>query len=134
MSSRVADLMAARAAEAVTLTDTSFMETLDYSEASIAAIEKAVDDIKYSMPGGKSAANVDRLCELWGAYIGEVFRRQAGGEWVVHEDQYGKVLAIKLPGGTVFPEDKVRKRITQGAEHNLKEYYDTFRELYALGG
>ena len=94
-------------------------------------LEGLVDDIHYAMPGGKTTATIDLLCEVWGAYLGEVFRRHAGGEWVVWEDQFGRAAAIRWARTQVFPADKVRKRITQGAENNLRAYYATSKSLWA---
>ena len=128
MAKSLTERMGTADADAVKLTDTYFGEALDYSEASIGAIERLVDDIKYSMPGGATAANIDLLCRVGGAYIGEVFRRQVGGEWIDWEDQYGKAIAFQSGGIKVFPMDKVRKRIAGGAEHNLRDYYEAFRD------
>ena len=74
----LAELMVSDAAGAVKLTDTYFCGVLDYSEASVTMIERLIDDVHYSMPQGKTLENVDLLCRLWGAYIGEVFRRSVG--------------------------------------------------------
>jgi hypothetical protein len=129
----LAERMASAAADAVKLTDTYFCERLDYSEASVATIERLVDDIQYSMPGGATPANIDLLCRVWGAYVGEVFRRQVGGEWIDWEDQYGKAIAFQSGGVKVFPQDKVRKRIAGGPEHNLRDYYGAFRDQMSAG-
>ena len=79
----VADRMTALAAEAVELTDKYFLKRLDYSEASVGVLEGLVDDIHYAMPGGKTTATIDLLCEVWGAYLGEGIpaarRRGVGG-------------------------------------------------------
>ena len=133
MAKSLAERMASAAADAVKLTDAYFNEALDFSEASVATIERVVDDIKYSMPDGKTPANIDLLCRVWGAYIGEVFRRQVGGEWIDWEDQYGKAIAFQSVGVKVFPMDKVRKRIVGGSEHNLRDYYTAFRDQMSAG-
>jgi hypothetical protein len=125
--------MTSAAADAVTLTDTYFCEGLDYSEASIAILERLVDDIKDSMPCGATAANIDLVCRVWGAYMGEVFRQHVGGEWIDWEDQYGKAFAFQSGGVKVFPMDKIRKRIAGGPEHNLRDYYRAFRDQISAG-
>jgi hypothetical protein len=129
----LAEVMASDAADAVELTRAYFVERLDYSEASVATIEQLVDDVHYSLPEGKTPENTDLMCRLWGAYIGEVFRRHVGGEWVHREDQYGKAVAFRSGGFTVFPHDKVRKRIAGGPEHNLRDYYQVFRNQMSPG-
>jgi hypothetical protein len=125
--------MASAAADAEKLTDAYFCVMLDHSEASVATIERLVDDIRYSMPGGATAANIDLLCRVWGAYIGEVLRKEVGGEWIDWEDPSGKAIAFQSGGVKVFPHDKVRKRIVGGPEHNLRDYYGSFRDLMSAG-
>ncbi len=73
------------------------------------------------------------FCRVWGAYIGEVFRRQVGGEWIEWTDQYGKAIAFQSGGVKVFPSDKVRKRIVGGPAHNLRDYYGVFRDQMSAG-
>jgi Domain of unknown function (DUF3806) len=125
--------MTTAAADAVKLTDVYFLEALDFSEDSVATVERLVDDVRYSMPGGTKPENIDLLCRVWGAYIGEVFHRNTGGEWVQWKDQSGEAIAFKSGGVTVFPHDKVRKRLLDGPEHNLWDYFQAFRDLMAAG-
>lgn len=129
----LAEQMAADAADAVQLADSHFDESLDFSEASVSVIERMVEDVEYSLPEGRSPGNISLLCRLWGAYIGEVFRRNLGGEWLKWKDQYGEAIAFKCNNVTVFPHDKVRKRFAQGTEHHLAAYYKTFRNEMSPG-
>jgi hypothetical protein len=124
----LAERMASDAAAAVKLTDTYFCEPLDFTEASVVTLERLVEDVHYSMPKGKTPENIDLLCRLWGAYIGEVFRRNVGGEWATWKDQYGEAVALKCGGVTLFPHDKIRKRFVSGGEHNLGAYYQALRD------
>ncbi|MCA9103930.1 MAG: DUF3806 domain-containing protein [Planctomycetales bacterium] len=123
----LASQMAADANSAVELAASHFDESLDYSEASVAAIERMVDDVEYSLPGGATPENKRLLCRLWGAYIGEVFRRNLGGQWLMWKDEYGEAIALQCNEVTVFPHDKIRKRFSQGIEHKLDAYYQVFR-------
>ena len=123
----LATQMAADADDAAQLAASHFDVSLDYTESSVATIERMVDDVEYSLPGGRSPENVSLLCRLWGAYIGEVFRRNLGGEWLNWKDQYGEAIAFQCGGVKVFPHDKVRKRFAEGKEHNLDAYYKAFR-------
>ncbi|MEQ8785153.1 MAG: DUF3806 domain-containing protein [Pirellulaceae bacterium] len=59
--------------------------------------------------------------------IGEVFRRNIGGEWRHWKDQYGEAIALVCGNLKIFPHDKVQKRLAAGSEHNLEAYYRTFR-------
>lgn len=125
VANSLTEQMVRAAADAETLTDIYFSKQLDYSEDSIGVLENLVDDIHYRLPDGKSQKNINLLCQIWGAYIGEVFRRNIGGEWINWEDEYGKAIAFQSSGVKVFPSDKVHKRIVNGAEHNLYDYYYT---------
>jgi hypothetical protein len=121
--------IAKAAAEAVSLTEIWFCEVLDFSEASIALLEAAVEEVDDLTPGGDSAENIDLLSWVWGSYIGEVLRRQVGGEWLEWEDEYGQAIVLQSGKFKVFPHDKVRKRFINGKEHNLEAYYHAFRNL-----
>jgi hypothetical protein len=129
----LAKQMASDAADAIKLTDTDFCEALDFTEESVATVEHLVDDIHYALPKGKTPENVDLLCRLWGAYLGEVFRKNVGGEWTIWKGQSGEAIALKCGRVTIFPHDKVRKRLTAGVEHNLKDYYQAFRDQMMSG-
>ena len=96
-------------------------------------LESLVPDVHYRMPNGKAQENIQLLCRLWGAYIGEVFRRNIGGEWIEWEDQYGKAIAFQSGNVKVFPSNKVHKRLVNRAEHNLHDYYYTFRDMMTAG-
>jgi hypothetical protein len=130
----LAQQMEADAADAVELTDFYFSKTLNFSEASVALIEQFIDDVHYALPDGKTPRNIDLLCCVWGAYIGEVFRRNVGGTWVEWHDQHGEAIALQLNKQTLFPHDKLRKRLVDGPEHNLRDYYQVFRDLMRAGG
>ena len=60
----LSDRMTVAASDAVKLTDTYFCESLDFSEASVATVERLVEDVHYSMPDGKTPANIDLLCRV----------------------------------------------------------------------
>jgi hypothetical protein len=60
----------------------------------------------------------------FGAYVGEVMRRQRGGGWGEVTTDGETFTAVQLAGGNiVWPHDKVRKRLLLGAEHSLVGYY-----------
>jgi hypothetical protein len=129
----LAERMASDAADAVKLTDTYFCEALDFTGESVATLERLVEDVHYSMPKGKTPENIELLCRLWGAYIGEVFRRNAGGEWATWKDRNAEAVALRCGGVTIFPHDTVRKRLTSGAVHDLGAYYQAFRDQMTAG-
>ncbi|HHE71473.1 MAG TPA: hypothetical protein ENL34_04245 [Chloroflexi bacterium] len=65
---------------------------------------------------------------LWGAFLGETFRRRYGGQWAV-ESIGGRprlgVLCPKGSDGLIFVDimDQVNRRVKQGMRQSLAFYY-----------
>lgn len=123
--------MAADAEKARELFESYFSGELDFSPGSLEALDGEVAAVDYAMPGGASEENVELCVRLWGAYVGEVFRRNLGGEWRRHVDPWGEAIALKGPGMTVFPHDKVRKRFANGEEDSLVSYYQVMAVMWS---
>ena len=119
--SNLADEMQANALEAQKFSCKHLVLELDFSEASIAELEDTVDAVEYAIQGGKSDENVEMLSRIWGAYIGEALRKQCGGQWVSQDN--GRV-AFKGASATVYPQEQVRRRLTEGPDHNLATYFE----------
>jgi hypothetical protein len=90
---------------------------LDYSVASLEAVDRIIEDIRAS--GG----NIDTYAETmfcFGCYVGEVFVRRARGRWIATpEDQlkvFGMRLIVELPprGQLCNPIAKAFKRLHNG--------------------
>jgi hypothetical protein len=65
-----------------------------------------------------------RLFSL-GAYVGEVVRRNLGGEWQTDDaDPQGEInVALKLPDGSlIWPVQRVMKRLKNGPEESIAVY------------
>lgn len=79
-------LMTDSAKDAVLVTKEQFNLELDYSVNSIIFVDDAINgylDI-YKAQALEDKA-VFTLCNMYGAYIGEVFRKAVGGNWVFDE-------------------------------------------------
>lgn len=63
------------------------------------------------------------MAKMYGGYVGEVVRRNHGGEWCVQDEVpgvNGPVIAFRvLQGGTWFLPSKVYKRLLNGAEDSV---------------
>lgn len=116
----LAEQMNADALEAMKLTRKYFVVELDFSEPTIEQIDKLIGDIDFSMPGGKSDENTELLTRSWGAYVGEVLRRHADGEWSISDD--GKPL-LKVNSKIVSSHEAVRGRLTDCVA-SLVEFYE----------
>ncbi len=71
---------------------------------------------------------------MWGAFLGELFRRHHGGEWIISQDE-SRQLAILCPterGGVyqINVIDQINRRIAQGMLEPLTLFY--VREAAAL--
>lgn len=95
---------------------------LDYSEASVERLERLV--------GEAAQRDVDENCKMWGAYFGEVVRRQWGGDWSIETYPGGRfaTLTLTIQGAKLFPSMKIYRRMTQGASENLASFYASVRE------
>jgi hypothetical protein len=97
-------------------------EKLDFSESSIAAVERCLALIA---PEGQPPEDVNYLARVWGAYLGEVVRTHYGGSWDM--SQYpGSALAvpaIDVRGSHLYPTMKVFRRLTMGDTENVDTFY-----------
>lgn len=98
---------------------------LDFSAASVDRLEAWI----HSTAGqGLDADERKQLVSAWGAYLGECFRREVGGEWVSWLDGRGNSVALKARGLAILPVESVRKRLDPGhSVPPLLNYYKTLR-------
>jgi hypothetical protein len=96
---------------------------LDYTPGSIDCLEQYLSEL-HDYLRGPECRWTDR--ERWsaalafGAYVGEVLRRAAGGEW--KPDTLGDPELVVGPV-TMRPPQKVLKRLTNGLEDHLGHYF-----------
>lgn len=74
---------------------------------------------------------------MFGGYLGEVFRRHQGGEWLL-DDQIspgGPVITLQhSSAGKFFPPAKVYKRLMNGDEDNVWIFYQVLVREYIRDG
>ena len=86
-------MMIAYAEDAVDFARNNFGVTLDYSVSSVKHVEEMANKLYESTPRGifrffKKApkpTKVDSVCKMLGGYVGEVYRREKGGQWDINE-------------------------------------------------
>lgn len=124
------DVMAAYAGDAVNFARQKFQVTLDYSVESIGPVEEIAKQLYSPKAQGllgklfnakPSPQDLEQTCKMLGGYIGEVYRRQKGGEWAMN-DKF-KVVGICRGTSWIFPPAKVQKRLINGDEDNLQFYF-----------
>lgn len=76
-------------------------------------------------PGGLLSQQMGARLFALGAYVGEVIRRNLGGEWLTDDaDPRGEInVTLKLPDGTLmWPVQRVMKRFKNGPEDSIATY------------
>jgi hypothetical protein len=102
---------------------------LDYAPASLALVDDIIEGFRGE---GMASSQVGETLFGFGCYVGEVFVRNAGGQWRRTEetpmrDFAGHAFVIQLPSGTYCnPLAKVFKRLDNGPEDSLAYFYQVF--------
>lgn len=132
------EIMAAYAANAVNFAQSSFGISLDYSVESIEQVESLANRLFHTRPKGfiaklfrklPSDTDVQNVCKMLGAYIGEVYRQNKGGEWQINQDH--QAIGLLYGDTWIFPLAKVLKRITNGKKDDLNAYFTAIVDLGA---
>jgi hypothetical protein len=129
----VGDMMTAYAQDAIDHAKSSSDITLDYSPDSARRVEEVLERLHAAIPRGllgrlfgrgPSAQDIWKVSKMYGGYLGEVFRRTAGGEWDIDKEIVPGENTICLRKGKnrIWPPAKVYKRLTNGSEDNVWFY------------
>jgi hypothetical protein len=120
--------MVALASEAVKLAKGTFYMELDYSPESVKEVEELLgmmhEEFLRRQRDKQDAAGLEEdlraKAVVWGAYIGEVIKRERPGRWE-RDTQMGKdTFGLQLESEqTVFPVSWVYKRIHDGESDNV---------------
>ena len=94
---------------------------LDYSLDSIKVIEEELARISREVDHSNPQRGTFGVAMGYGAYIGEVFRRRAGGSWAVDHPAGGQQSypLTTQSNVTMFPVGWCWKRLTVGEEDNV---------------
>ncbi|MCS4296245.1 hypothetical protein M2375_004503 [Comamonas sp. BIGb0152] len=79
--------------------------SISFDLASVSVLEEIAAVMKEMADGDQSV--LDGGSFLIGAYLGEIIRRQSGGEWA--RGTAGDTMVVKSGAIEVFPVDRVRK-------------------------
>lgn len=125
----ISAMMLAFADEAVKMGREGFEVELDFSESSLQKVEEILTHLSTEMPESASEASIDEMSKMWGGYLGEVVRRRWGGEWTIDYYPGGQFLIITLNvnGSKLFPSMKVNRRLTEGPQENIWDFYKTVK-------
>jgi hypothetical protein len=118
------EMIRAYADEAVLVARQGHRVVLDYTPASVDALERLLD--------GQAAVDLDFQSRLWGSYFGEVLRRRWHGMWLLApypgtreqaSDASSVIPTLDVAGSRLWPTMKVYRRLTLGAAENLSTFY-----------
>ena len=116
----------AYALDAIDFASQQYGITLDWSDASVADVETILGRLHRSKPKDESSEDmVVMFSKMLGSYIGEVYRRNHGGDWGM-VTLGGKRFAGMSASGRdelFWPWGKVRDRLENGDEDNVWHYY-----------
>jgi hypothetical protein len=102
---------------------------LDYSEASLAAVEELLEEAS-EFVDGMTEDQLDTLSQDFGCYILEVARRKFGGRYSWFNKRSQPVLVVGEPTCRValITWDKVRSRLSGDKADNIPFFYAGFAE------
>ncbi|MEM5314755.1 hypothetical protein [Paraburkholderia sp. JHI869] len=113
--------------DAVDFSAKQFGIKLDLSDASIANVEKALAQMSSSYASTSPKPTDEQVMAFakgYGSYVGEVYRRNHGGEWGMVTVGGSRYPGVRTTSGSSFwPWGRVFNRITKGAEDNVSDYY-----------
>jgi len=129
----ITDMMVAYAMDAVDHAQKAFGRNLDYSLASVEAVEEVLAAMYEAKPKGllgrlfkarPSPEVMWSFAKMYGGYVGEVLRRHRGGDWFVDEEIVPgqKTLGLRKGDHRIWPPAKVGKRLVNGPEDNVWHY------------
>jgi hypothetical protein len=117
------------AQEAVTIARDRYGISLDFSEASVKQLETLLAGIHSELPKPGDPARpsdewITSVSVTFGAYLGEIFRKNLGGTWLKQNPRApGSLPALSVQGNTLTPCRKVLKRILEGPAENVAFFY-----------
>jgi len=114
-------VMASLADEAVNRARSEFRQTLDFAPESVRTVEQILGKLYELRAAGEMPDDrLHREAITWGAYVGEVIRRQKGGHWEKDHDVGGPdSFPLHHGGGQSFPVAWCGKRLINGDEDNV---------------
>ena len=112
---------------------------LDFSPRSIEDVELILARMHDSIPRkiyeklykrGPTPEQMATISLAYGAYLGEVIRREFGGTWS-KEDVSGEatIALVFSPQTKLFTPAKVWKRLNRGDEDNIRTFYEFYSEM-----
>ncbi len=125
-STELNTLMHDTADDAVKIADEEFSVELDHSQHSVTKVDDILSSFlsKYSDETLEDSA-VFTLCNVFGAYTGEVFRKTYGGEWRYDNSNPDAPYVLLEVGSRSYSFAGIcYERLVNDSEVTVKEYFD----------
>lgn len=119
-------LMADSAQNAIETTQSEFNVVLDGSVDSIATVDDVILSWihKYKDQALQDSA-VFTICNIYGAYVGEIFRQLVGGQWRYDEsDQDAPYVVLEYAGKSYAFAGICYQRLVNDSLISVKSYFD----------
>jgi len=119
-------LMVDSAQNAVVTTEEEFNLTLDNSEQSLALL----DDVILCWLGKYKDHPLEdngvfTICNIYGAYVGEIFRKKIGGSWSYDDsDQDAPYFVLEYAGNTYAFASICYQRLVNDRQISIKNYFE----------
>jgi hypothetical protein len=125
-SAELTDLMIDSAQNAVITTQEEFNLTLDGTEQSIEMVDNVLLNWLERYKGQVLPENaVFTICNIYGAYIGEIFRNKVGGNWAYDEsDIDAPYVVLDYAGSTYAFAGICYQRLVNDSQISVRSYYN----------
>ena len=132
-SPTVSEMMRAYAEDACDFAKQLNIE-LDFSEESINKLDLILQQFHAGIPKGlkklfskgPSEEQITQMSKMWGGYLGETIIGIFGGEWI-ESTTFENAIAIKVQGTEIYPPAKIYKRIVNGQEDNIVQFFKVLK-------
>ena len=111
--------------------------SLDYTEESLEhvalLVRQVAGDNVLTARTPEEESQLWTLSKTYGGYLGEVVIRNMGGAWELQDNPDGSArVVLRCEGVTMFPAEKVYKRLTEDLFSNLSGYCRALRAIIEL--
>ncbi|MBO1255507.1 hypothetical protein J3L16_07410 [Alteromonas sp. 5E99-2] len=120
------ELMQASASDAVSTSQEEFSLELDFSSESIGLVDDVLLGFvdKYQDQALEDEA-VFTLCNIYGAYVGEVFKKVVGGEWLYdNTDPEAPYLVLSYGSHTYAFAGICYERLVNNSQVSVRAYFN----------
>jgi hypothetical protein len=140
LPSEAAGLMAEYAQDAVDTARDKFQLDLDYSLESIDSLDIILQAQFDAMPTGwqllyrfrPSKRKLRTWSKMWGGYLGEVIRREWGGQWLEPADgPFKRGVTLLVQGTMLSPVARAHKQLVNGAGASVAAYVASLIPIFS---